>query len=150
MAFRNSALERLSERYEEQHKKYQSEQREYVEQIIEIAGKNILTFSHEVFCSNITFMFCFKAGYSPCFEQLGNLMSLLDVLTNFAIVAANSPTPFIRPVLHPKGTGIMKLEGLRHPCVEVQPNVNFISNDISFEKGRNKERLSYCIKCINC
>ncbi len=62
-------------------------------------------------------------------------MSLLDVLTNFAVVAANAPMPYIRPKLHPKGTGIIKFEGLRHPCVENQPNINFISNDISFQKG---------------
>ncbi|ODN00753.1 DNA mismatch repair protein Msh2 [Orchesella cincta] len=113
VAFRNTKLELLSERYRAKHRKYEEEQKDIVRDILDVA-----------------------AGYSSCFQQLGHLISILDVLTNFADVSASSSTPYVRPVLHSKGTGVIKLEGLRHPCVEAQPNVNYIPNDIHFVKDK--------------
>ncbi|CAL8100976.1 unnamed protein product [Orchesella dallaii] len=114
VAFRNTQLERLSDRYRKKHHKYEEDQKEIVRDILDVA-----------------------AGYSSCFQQLGHLISMLDVLTNFAVVSANSPSPFVRPILHSKGSGIIKLEGLRHPCVEAQPNINYIPNDINFVKDKS-------------
>lgn len=68
-------------------------------------------------------------------------MSVLDVITSFAFVAANSPTAFVRPKLLPKGSGLIKFEGLRHPCVETQPGVGFIPNDLHFEQGKTVLRV---------
>jgi len=76
------------------------------------------------------------AGYHGCFEQFGNVVALLDVILSFAHVSANAPSPFVRPKLYPKGTGILSFEQLRHPCVESQYGVNFIPNNIRFEKGK--------------
>ena len=33
------------------------------------------------------------------------------------------------------GSGVIHLEGVRHPCLEVQDDVSFIPNDVSFHKG---------------
>ena len=33
------------------------------------------------------------------------------------------------------GSGILKLKEARHPCLEMQDDVSFIPNDVSFEKG---------------
>lgn len=35
----------------------------------------------------------------------------------------------------PQGTGNLVLRDARHPCLEVQDDVNFISNDIEMIKG---------------
>ena len=77
------------------------------------------------------------AGYHNNFEQLGNILAALDVFISFATVSANAPIPYTRPILHPRGTGILSFEQLRHPCVESQAGVNFIPNDIRFEQGRS-------------
>ena len=34
------------------------------------------------------------------------------------------------------GSGVIHLEGVRHPCLEVQDDVSFIPNDVSFHKGQ--------------
>lgn len=57
------------------------------------------------------------------------------MFTSFAVVASTSAAPFIRPQLKPKGSGILSFEKLRHPCVENQPGITYIPNDISFLKG---------------
>lgn len=66
----------------------------------------------------------------------------MDVLTNFAYISANSASSYVRPIIHPKGTGVIKFEGLRHPCVEAQPNVTFIPNDITFKQSMSMFSLN--------
>lgn len=39
----------------------------------------------------------------------------------------------------------MKLEMARHPCLEVQDDVAFIANDITLERGTEKEQVYECI-----
>jgi DNA mismatch repair protein MSH2 len=92
----------------------------------------------ELFTANFMNNFCYAltAEYHATFEQLGNILAFLDVILSFATVAANASSPYIRPKLRPKGTGILRFEQLRHPCVESQSGVNFIPNDVLFEKGK--------------
>ena len=47
-----------------------------------------------------------------------------------------APNTYVRPKLHPVGTGSnrIKLIQCRHPCVEIQDGVSFIPNDVLLEK----------------
>lgn len=46
-----------------------------------------------------------------------------------------APIAYIKPAIYEKGTGSLKLEEARHPCLEVQEGVSFIANDCSLERG---------------
>ena len=35
------------------------------------------------------------------------------------------------------GSGVLKLKEVRHPCLEVQDDVSFIPNDVTFHKGNH-------------
>lgn len=55
-------------------------------------------------------------------------MSELDVLVSFADVAALAPIELVRPTMRDKGTGVLKVMGCRHPCLEWQDEMEFIPN----------------------
>lgn len=97
---------------------YEKEQRSVVEDVIKIA-----------------------MGYLDPMQTLNNLISELDVLVSFAQVALSSQNEYVRPKLHPAGTGILKLKEARHPCLELQDAVNFIPNDAEFDKNSR----TFCI-----
>ena len=40
------------------------------------------------------------------------------------------------------GSGILKLKEARHPCLEMQDDVSFIPNDVSFDKGMTYYHLN--------
>ena len=70
--------------------------------------------------------------YAPVLEQVHDAVALLDVLSSLAHVAAYSPHGYCRPTLTDSdqdGAGI-ELIGARHPCVELQENMEYIPNDI--------------------
>jgi len=52
------------------------------------------------------------------------------------MLAASSLRPYVRPNLHPQGTGFLDLKQVRHPCVEVQDSVSYIPNDAYFKQGQ--------------
>jgi DNA mismatch repair ATPase MutS len=39
-------------------------------------------------------------------------------------------------LLHDKGAGMMMLDQVRHPCVEVVDGMSFVVNKLSFKKGK--------------
>ena len=56
----------------------------------------------------------------------------MSSLANSALAA---PIPYIKPTVFEQGQGSLKLTEARHPCLEVQEGVNFISNDCHLERG---------------
>ncbi|OXA56996.1 DNA mismatch repair protein Msh2 [Folsomia candida] len=113
VGFTNSKLIQLSDSYIGYRSQYESEQRGIVADMAGVA-----------------------ADYYTCFEQLGRILAELDVFTSFAFCSVNSTLPYVRPKLLPKGTGRIHFEGLRHPCIESFADVNFIPNDVDFEKDK--------------
>jgi DNA mismatch repair protein MSH2 len=79
-----------------------------------------------------------SASYCPVFEKLGAILSHLDVIASFAHVSVHAPTPYVRPKMHPRGTGDTVLTGARHPCMEVQDDVSFITNDVALRRGSSE------------
>lgn len=74
-------------------------------------------------------------SYSATLIHLSRTLAQLDVLTSFAMLAASSLRPYVRPKLQPQGTGLLNLKQVRHPCVELQDSVSYIPNDAYFEQG---------------
>jgi len=75
--------------------------------------------------------------YVPLLEKASLIIAELDVLASLAHVAAFSPHGYCKPVMtdsEEDGVGI-ELEGARHPCVELQENVEFIPNDFNMVYG---------------
>lgn len=81
------------------------------------------------------------ATYTPVLEALDALLAELDVLLSFAHVAANAPTPYVRPALLPMGAGVLELRACRHPCLEMQDHVSFIPNDVNMRAGESNVQV---------
>ncbi|KAF6160878.1 hypothetical protein GIB67_041932 [Kingdonia uniflora] len=104
--FTNQKLKKLGDQYQKLLEEYTSCQKELVARVVQTA-----------------------ATFSEVFESLAGILSELDVLLSFADLATSCPTPYSRPEITPSDEGDIVLEGSRHPCVEAQDGVNFISND---------------------
>ncbi|PYI13979.1 hypothetical protein BO99DRAFT_426670 [Aspergillus violaceofuscus CBS 115571] len=63
--------------------------------------------------------------------NLAGVLAHLDVVVSFAHAAVHAPTPYVRPKMHPRGTGNTILKEARHPCMEMQDDISFITNDVS-------------------
>ncbi|KZO98513.1 putative DNA mismatch repair protein MSH2 [Calocera viscosa TUFC12733] len=77
------------------------------------------------------------ATYTPVLETLDNLIAHLDVILSFAHVSVNAPIPYVKPTMSEKGTGNIVVKEARHPCLEVQDDVNFIPNNHEMIKGES-------------
>lgn len=71
------------------------------------------------------------ASYCPVIEQLAGVLSHLDVIISFAHCSAHAPTSYVRPTMHARGSGNTILKEARHPCMEMQDDIQFITNDVS-------------------
>ncbi|KAF2158024.1 putative DNA mismatch repair protein Msh2 [Myriangium duriaei CBS 260.36] len=78
------------------------------------------------------------ASYCPVLEKLAAVLSHLDVIVSFAHVSVHAPTPYVRPKLHPRGSGNTILKEARHPCMEMQDDISFITNDVSLIRGESE------------
>ena len=78
------------------------------------------------------------ASYCPVLEKLAGVLSHLDVIVSFAHVSVHAPTSYVRPKVHPRGEGNTILKEARHPCMEMQDDVQFITNDVSLIRGSSE------------
>ncbi|XP_025412665.1 DNA mismatch repair protein Msh2 [Sipha flava] len=113
MRFRSSKLTDLNTHYQCIHQNYLGHQKDIVVEVIQTAS-----------------------SYNATLLNLSRTIAQLDVLTSFAMLAASSLRPYVRPNLHPQGTGLLNLKQVRHPCVELQDSVSYIPNDAYFEQGK--------------
>ncbi|KAF3121027.1 MutS-like protein, partial [Orbilia oligospora] len=70
------------------------------------------------------------SSYCPVFENLAAVLAHLDVIVSFAHVSVHAPSPYVRPTMHPRGEGNTILKEARHPCMEMQDDIQFITNDV--------------------
>ncbi|KAF2487437.1 muts domain V-domain-containing protein [Neohortaea acidophila] len=78
------------------------------------------------------------ASYCPVLEKLAGVLAHLDVIVSFAHVSVHAPTAYVRPKIHPRGTGSTILTEARHPCMEMQDDVSFITNDVALVRGESE------------
>ncbi|KAF2455319.1 muts domain V-domain-containing protein [Lineolata rhizophorae] len=78
------------------------------------------------------------SSYCPVFERLAGVLAHLDVIVSFAHVSVHAPTAYARPLVHQRGTGRTVLKEARHPCMEMQDDVQFITNDAVLERGSSE------------
>ena len=78
------------------------------------------------------------SSYCPIFEQLAGTLSHLDVIVSFAQVSVHAPSVYVRPKIHPRGEGNTILKEARHPCMEMQDDIQFITNDVSLMRGTSE------------
>ncbi|KAK8137885.1 DNA mismatch repair protein [Apiospora sp. TS-2023a] len=74
------------------------------------------------------------ASYCPVLEQLAGVLAHLDVIVSFAHCSVHAPTSYVRPKIHPRGKGQTILKEARHPCMEMQDDVQFITNDVELTR----------------
>ncbi|KAI9037636.1 mismatch repair ATPase MSH2 [Aspergillus affinis] len=77
------------------------------------------------------------ASYCPVLEQLAGVLAHLDVIVSFAHAAVHAPTAYVRPKMHPRGTGNTVLKEARHPCMEMQDDISFITNDVALVRDES-------------
>jgi DNA mismatch repair protein MSH2 len=78
------------------------------------------------------------SSYIPVFEKLAGVLAHLDVIVAFSHVSVHAPTAYTRPTIHPRGTGNTTLKEARHPCMEMQDDISFITNDVTLERGTSE------------
>ncbi|KAF2759951.1 DNA mismatch repair protein [Pseudovirgaria hyperparasitica] len=78
------------------------------------------------------------SSYCPVIERLAGILAHLDVIVSFAHVSVHAPTSYVRPTMHPRGTGNTVLKEARHPCLEMQDDISFITNDVALERGSSE------------
>ena len=75
------------------------------------------------------------ASYCPVIEQLAGVLAHLDVIISLAHCSVHAPTSYVRPKMHPRGEGDVILKDARHPCMEMQDDIQFITNDVTLKRG---------------
>lgn len=110
--FTSDKLSELNDDFLQSRDEYEEQQKSIVEEVIRVA-----------------------AGYLGSFTRLNHYVAQTDCLLSFAVAAASAPTTYIKPKMRNEEPRVLKLRGLRHPCLELQDDVTYIANDISFQGG---------------
>ena len=109
--------------------------------------------------SLVTEVVSVAASYTPVLESLASVLAHLDVIVSFAHVSVHAPTAYTRPKMHARGTGDTVLKEARHPCMECQDDIQFITNDVELKRdssrfliitGPNMGGKSTYIRTIGC
>lgn len=124
--FTTEALDSLNQDFLSAQERYDEQQQSIVEEVIRVA-----------------------LGYLNSFQRLNQSISELDCLLAFAVAAVSAPTPYVKPKMSTESVRTLKLNGMRHPCLELQEDVTFIANDVEF---REKETNMFIITgvCVGC
>ncbi|KAH6615580.1 DNA mismatch repair protein msh-2 [Chaetomium sp. MPI-SDFR-AT-0129] len=77
------------------------------------------------------------ASYSPVLERLAGVLAHLDVIVSLAHCSVHAPVSYVRPKIHPRGEGQTILMEARHPCLEMQDDVQFITNDVELTRDKS-------------
>ncbi|KAK3290625.1 DNA mismatch repair protein msh-2 [Chaetomium fimeti] len=77
------------------------------------------------------------SSYSPVLEKLGGVLAHLDVIVSLAHCSVHAPISYVRPTIHPRGEGQTVLVEARHPCLEMQDDVQFITNDVELTRDKS-------------
>ncbi len=77
------------------------------------------------------------ASYSPVLERLAGVLAHLDVIVSFSHCSVHAPISYVRPTIHPRGQGQTILREARHPCLEMQDDVQFITNDVELTREKS-------------
>ncbi len=79
------------------------------------------------------------ASYSPVLEKLAAVLAHLDVIVSLAHCAVHAPIAYVRPRIHGReddgGPKRTVLREARHPCLEMQDDVQFITNDVTLDRS---------------
>ncbi|KAJ6491405.1 muts domain V-domain-containing protein [Mycena vitilis] len=118
MYFTTKTLRSLAEDHRDYTEKYEKAQRALVREVVNIAST-----------------------YTPVLESLDSVVAHLDVILSFAHVSVNAPEPYVKPKVTQRGTGDLVLRDARHPCLEVQDDVNFIPNDVEMVKDKSEFQI---------
>lgn len=122
--FTTKDLRSLAQKYQVLSDDYNSKQRELIREILSIT----LT-------------------YHLVFINLALSLAHLDVITSFANVAIFAPIPYAKPVIHPLSSDVdsdeyrerrLKLKEARHPVLEAQDDISFISNDVNLANNSSE------------
>ncbi len=77
------------------------------------------------------------ASYCPVLERLAAVLAHLDVIVSLAHCSVHAPISYVRPKIHARGEGSTILKEARHPCMEMQDDVQFITNDVSLTRDKS-------------
>lgn len=110
--FTNAKLRNAADELQSISTQYDQKQQELVQSVVEIAQ---------------TFL--------EVWREVSAIVAELDILLGFAELAVSAPTPYTRPKVSANGNIV--LIGSRHPCVEMQEDVQFIKNDCVMKKGES-------------
>lgn len=110
--FTTETLSDLNEEFLRAKEEYEEQQKSIVDEVIRVA-----------------------LGYLKSLTRLNHLAAELDCLLSFAVAAVSAPTPYVKPEMISEGERTLELKQIRHPCLELQPDVTFIPNDVLFKEN---------------
>ncbi|KAI9798583.1 MAG: MutS-like protein [Piccolia ochrophora] len=136
--FTTQTLQTMRREFDQLSENYNRTQSSLVSEVVSVAGKPSFPPSpnHSLLPYpqlNIT-----PATYCPVIEQLAAVLSHLDVIVSFAHVSVHAPSSYVRPTMHARGTGDTILKEARHPCMEMQDDIQFITNDVELRRGASE------------
>lgn len=110
----NGGLQEANERYSEIKKEYESLQSSLIKEILEETMK-----------------------YTKYFEKASSILSHLDVIVSFSLCVTNAKNEYVCPEIKEMGNEI-EISESRHPILECQDDIEFISNSYSMNKTNKR------------